>query len=70
MVTETIPQLKTLSLAKKRRLIAELLDEVFGAPVQERTVAAALTARVAHYRRNPGSARSWAAVKTRLRRKK
>jgi hypothetical protein len=66
MIAETIPQLKTLPLDKKRRLIAELLDEVFGEPVRER----ALTARVAHFRQHPGSARSWASVKNRLRRKK
>jgi hypothetical protein len=70
MVTETIPQLKTLSLAKKRRLIAELVDEVFGEPVQVTPLSQALAARVAHYHRHPDSARSWAAVKARLRRRK
>ncbi|MEQ1860073.1 MAG: hypothetical protein ABMA13_09065 [Chthoniobacteraceae bacterium] len=70
MVTETIPQLKSLSLAKKRRLISELLDEVFGEPVREAELSDALAARVAHYHRNPRSARSWSAVKARLRRKK
>ena len=70
MITETIPQLKTLSLDKKRRLIAELLDEVFGEAVRERVLSAALTARVAHFRRHPGSARNWTSVKNRLLRKK
>jgi hypothetical protein len=70
MLAETIPQLKTFSVAKKRRLIAELIDEVYGEPVRNPSVAAALTARVDHYRRNPGSARSWATVKARLRRKR
>ena len=70
MVTETIPQLKSLSLAKKRVLIAELLGEVFGEPVQEPELADALAARIAHFRRNPGSGRSWADVKAKLRSKK
>lgn len=68
MITDSIPQLRTLSLAKKRRLISELLDEVFGAPVIDPAVAAALAARVAHYRKDRRSARSWAEVKARLRR--
>lgn len=67
MIAETIPQLKGLSLTKKRRLISELLDEVFGEPVREPELAAALAGRVAHFRKNPGSARSWASVKARLR---
>ena len=70
MVTETIPQLKSLSLAKKRLLISELLSEVFGEPVEEPELADALAARVAHYRRNPDSGRTWAEVKARLRRRK
>ena len=70
MVTETIPQLKSLSLAKKRRLISELLDEVYGEPVQEPELAEALAARLAHARRNPSSVRSWAGVKARLRGRK
>jgi hypothetical protein len=70
MVTDTIPQLKALSLAKKRRLISELLDEVFGHPVREPELAAALAARIEHFRKNPGSARSWSAVKARLRSRK
>lgn len=70
MVTETIPQLRTLSLAKKRRLIAELVSDVFGNEVQEPELVSALAARVAHYRKDRRSARSWAEVKTRLRRKK
>ena len=70
MITETIPQLKTLSLDKKRRLIAELLDEVFGEAVRERVLSGALTARVAHFRQHPGSARNWTSVKNRLLRKK
>ena len=70
MVTETIPQLKSLSLAKKRVLISELLGEVFGEPVQEPEVSAALEARLAHYRGHPGSARNWTEVKAGLRRKK
>ena len=70
MVTETIPQLKRLSLAKKRKLIAELVDEVYGEPVKEVVLARALEARIDHYRQNPESARSWSAVKARLRRRK
>ena len=70
MVTETIPQIKSLSLAKKRALISELVGEVFGEPVQEPELADALETRLAHYRRHPGSARSWAEVKAGLRRKK
>ena len=70
MVTETIPQLKSLSLAKKRRLIAELLDDVFGEQVREPELAGALAARLAHFRRNPDSARNWTEVKARLRGKK
>ena len=69
MVTETIPQLKTLSLAKKRRLISELLAEVYGEPVQEKAISDALEKRVEHYRENPASAKRWADVKARLRRK-
>ncbi len=56
MVTETIPQLKSFSREKKRRLISELLDEVYG----ERELAGALAARVAHARRKPGSVNSGA----------
>jgi hypothetical protein len=67
MVTETIPQLKLLSLAKKRRLISELLAEVYGDPVSDVELDKALAARVMHFRRNPGSARSWTEVKARLR---
>ena len=69
-VTGTIPQLKSLSLAKKRPLISGLLGEVFGEPVVEPDLADALAARVAHYRRNPDSGRTWAEVKARLRRGK
>ena len=70
MVTETIPQLKTLSLSQKRRLIAELVDEVYGEPVQEEELAEALEERVAHYRQHPASARSWSEEKARLRRRR
>jgi len=70
MVTETIPQLKSLSLAKKRRLISELIDEVFGSPVREPELAGALAARMARYRRHPDTARTWADVKSRLRGRK
>ncbi|HYR57997.1 MAG TPA: addiction module protein [Chthoniobacteraceae bacterium] len=67
MLTETIPQLKSLSLAKKRRLISELLDEVYGAPVTEPELANALGERLAKFRANPATARSWSEVKARLR---
>jgi hypothetical protein len=70
MVADSIPQLKSLSLAKKRRLIAELLDEVYGVPVEEREIVGALNTRVEHFRQNPGSARSWDGVKARLKKKK
>ncbi len=70
MVSETIPQLKTLSLASKRRLIHELVEQVYGEPVRRGGVADALEARVKHFRQKPGSARSWTAVKTKLRRAK
>jgi hypothetical protein len=67
MVTETIPQLKSLSLAKKRLLISELLAEVYGEPVRDREVSDALSARLKHYRENPGTAKTWTEVKARLR---
>ena len=67
MIADTIPQIKTLSVARKRRLIAELLDELYGDPVREGELAKALAERTAHFRRNPGSARRWAKVKARLR---
>ena len=70
MVTETIPQLKSLSLAKKRLLIAELLGEVFGEPVLESELTEALEARVTHFRRNPDTGRKWVDVKAKLRAKK
>ncbi len=70
MVSETIPQLKTLSLARKRRLISELVDEVYGAPVRPGGVANALAKRMDHFRQHPNSGRTWAEVKARLRRKK
>lgn len=70
MVTDSIPQLKALSLAKKRRLISELIDDVFGQPVADRALAEALATRVEHYRKNPSSGRSWNAVKARLRARK
>ena len=69
MVSETIPQLKTLSLARKRRLISELVDEVFGETVRRGAVANALGARIDHFRTNSDSARSWTEVKAKLRRK-
>jgi len=67
MIADTIPQLKALSVSTKRRLIAELLDEIYGEPVREAALAKALDARRAHFRRNPGTAKSWAEVKARLR---
>ncbi len=70
MLADSIPQLKTLSLAKKRKLISELVDEVFGEPVRERALSKALDARLEHFRRNPGSAKTWESVKARLRRRK
>jgi hypothetical protein len=70
MVADSIPELKNLSLAKKRRLIAELLDEVYGEAVTEPVVVKALEARMAHARRNPASVRSWEDVKVRIRRKR
>jgi len=66
MVGDSIPQLKKLSRAKKRKLIGELIDEVFGEPVRERVPSKALTARLDHYRRNPESAKTWASVKARF----
>ena len=70
MVADTIPQLKSLSLTGKRRLICELLDEVYGEPVREPELAGALAARLAHARRHPSSVRKWADVKARLRGRK
>ncbi len=70
MVTETIPQLKTLSLAKKRHLIEELIAEVYGEPVKDEPIASALAARVKHYKNNPESGKSWSEVKARLRTKR
>lgn len=70
MVTETIPQLKTLSLSKKRRLIEELMAEVYGEPVEAGPIASALSARLKHYENNPESAKSWSEVKARLRGKR
>jgi hypothetical protein len=67
MVTETIPQLQSLSLAKKRILISELLDEVYGETVTDEGVADALSERISRYRANPSSAKSWTDVKARLR---
>ena len=70
MVADSIPQLKSLSLAKKRALISELLGEVFGEPVLEPGLSAALAARMTHFRKNPGSVQNWAEVKARLRGRK
>jgi hypothetical protein len=70
MVTDTIPQLRSLSLAKKRLLISELVDEVFGGSVREPELAGSLAARLAHYRKHPQTARSWADVKAGLRGRK
>jgi hypothetical protein len=67
MVTETIPQLKTLSAARKRRLIEELIAEAYGEPVKEPKLENALRRRLAHARRNPGTIKSWAEVKAGLR---
>lgn len=70
MVSDTIPQLKRLSLARKRRLISELVDEVYGDPVRRGGVATALAMRMDHFRQHPDTARSWTEVKARLQRKK
>jgi putative addiction module component (TIGR02574 family) len=70
MVTETIPQLRALSLAKKRILISELVDEVYGSPVEDKALTAALNERIANYHANPSSAKSWTEVKARLRKKR
>lgn len=60
MITELIPQLQSLSLAKKRVLISELLAEVYGEPVEESELASALNERIEHYRANPATGKSWA----------
>lgn len=70
MISETIPHWKKLSLAKKRRLISEMVDEVYGEPVQKADLADALQTRIDHYHRHPGSARTWVSVKARLRKRK
>lgn len=70
MVSDAIPQLKKLSLARKRRLIAELVEEVYGEPVRGGAVSNALDARVKYFREKPDSARTWTEVKARLRRRK
>ena len=70
MVTETIPQLKTLSAARKRRLIEELIAEAYGEPVKEPQLKRALQRRVAHARRNPETTISWSEVKAGLRKGK
>ncbi len=67
MVTATVPQLKTLSLSKKRHLIEELVAEVYGEPVKDEPIASALAARVKHFKNNPESGKSWAEVKARRR---
>lgn len=67
MVMETIPQLRKLSAAKKRRLIEELIDDAYGEPVKEPKVKRALQQRLAHARRNPGTVKTWAEVKAGLR---
>ena len=67
MVGDSIPQLKKLSRAKKRELIGELVDEVFGEPVRERVLSKALSARLEHFRHNPKSAKTWESVKARFR---
>jgi hypothetical protein len=59
MMADSIPQLKSLSVAKKRRLIVELLDVLYGAPVKDRDVAAALGERGEHFRSTPASGRDW-----------
>lgn len=70
MVSDAIPQLKTLSAAQKRKLVAELIDELWGEPVTDPKIVRALSVRLAHYRKNPQSARPWSEVKKRLRARK
>lgn len=70
MVADAIPQLKTFSVAQKRKLVAELIEELWGEPVTEPKLMRALSARLARYRKNPSSARPWSEVKKRLRARK
>jgi|GEM_PF-4985104 len=70
MLSKQIPQLKRWSLAKKQQLIEELIDEVYGEPVNEPEVVTALDARLKHFETHPQSATSWAEAAARRRTKK